>query len=112
MTSTPLSTSKYDRIFRQKAYPDHPWAIGVDHSAGAVHARLQYNGAHVTNNGYGFLLYLDTILGSDGEKKIKLAGGECLERFGLDRGRATDQSYHRAAQNGLDLSNIVTKSKH
>jgi hypothetical protein len=96
----------------QKAYPDHPWAIGCDHFAGMIHCRLQYNGAHVTNNGYGFMLRISTVQGSEGEKKLKMAGGECLERFGLARSRATDQSYHRAAQNGLDLGGIITKSRY
>lgn len=95
----------------QKAYPEHPWLIGADHFAGMIHIRLQYNGADHSNNGYGFMLKLSTIMGAEGESKLRNAGGECLERFNLVRGKATDESALRAFQNGLDLSNIYIGSK-
>ena len=95
-----------------KHYPDHPWLIGCEHFSGMIHCRLQYGTQEVSNNGHGFMLKLSTILGHDGEKRIMLAGGECLERYNLFRGAATEESEIRAMQNGLNLDNIVGKSKH
>jgi hypothetical protein len=105
-----IACEKASRVL-QDAYPGHPWLIGVDHTAGALHARLMYNGQERSNNGWGFLLYLSTVVGADGDHKLRKAGGECLERFQLARGKATEESALRAIQNGLDLSNIIGKSK-
>ena len=102
---------KANRVL-QAAYPGHPWLIGVDHSAGAMHCRLMYGDQNAGNNGYGFLLHIATINAPDGEKKIMLAGGECLERCGLFRGKATDESASRAKEHGVDLGGIITKSRY
>lgn len=101
---------KANRIL-QAAYPNHPWMIGTDASTGTLHCRLMYQGQQVGANGYGFLLRLSTVDGPDGERKIRAAGGECLERFALARTGATAESAIRAQQNGLDLTGIVTKSR-
>lgn len=106
-----IACEKAMRVLQQH-YPDHPWLIGADQFAGMIHCRLLYNGQGVSNNGYGFMLRLSTIESADGERRLMQAGGECLERFNLAREHATAESALRAAEHGLDLTNIVTKSKH
>jgi hypothetical protein len=94
------------------AYPDHPFMVGCDHFARVVHCRLMYDGQVPGNKGYGFLLYLTTIHSPDGDKRIRTAGGECLERFGLARGAATEQSAIRAMQHGINIDGIIEKSRY
>lgn len=97
----------------QRYYPDHPWMIGSDLFAGVIHARLMYNGSRPDDNkGYGFLLHLATVEGPGADEKIMRMGGECLERFNLKRDAANAESAVRAQDNGLNLDNIVTKSRH
>lgn len=103
-----LACNQAMRVLQQH-YPNHPWLVGCDHFAGMVHCRLLYSGQKITNNGYGFMLKLSTIFGPDGDKRIVQAGGECLERFDLARNGATPESALRAYENGLDLSNLVTR---
>jgi len=61
---------------------------------------------------HGFLLHLSSIMNTHGEKALRNAGGEMLERFGLRRDRADAEWRTQARENGLDVGNMITKSRH
>lgn len=68
-----------------KTYPGHPWAVAVDRNAGVVqilHTAL--------SDKYGFLIKLADIEKThDGLARACIwAGGEMLERYGVNRKRA------------------------
>lgn len=84
-------------------YPGYPWAIGCDHEAGTVAIDLAVEKPPMFRN-FAYLLHLSTIMGPGGQKRVRAAGGELLERFGLRRGSAQADVHERAAENGLDVS--------
>jgi hypothetical protein len=89
-----------------KAYPHHPWMIGVDHSAtvGMVVIQLAYGMPdlpELRNKSLGFLLRISTVEGPQGEYRVRHAGGEMLERFGLPACGACDESAIRALLHGM-----------
>lgn len=94
----------------QRHYPDYPWMVGCNHEAGTVAIDLAVEKPPGLER-YGFLLHLDTVLGAGGQQAVMRAGGEILERFGLQRGAARDGFQERAAENGLDASGAIGKSR-
>lgn len=84
-------------------YPGHPWAVGCDHQAGTVVIDLAVDKPPQLRT-FAYMLHLSTILGPGGQKRVRQAGGELLERYGLPRARATDNSRAYARENGLDVS--------
>lgn len=95
----------------QKHFPGHLWLTGCDHKAGTVVIDLPYaKPMHLRE--MRFMLYISTCLGSDAEKHIMRAGGELLERFGLARGEAKQESYQQALEHGLNADAAILKSKY
>lgn len=91
-------------------YPGHLWSVGCDHRAGTIVIDLPYQKpAHLRN--FAYLLHIPTILGPGGQAAVMRAGGELLERFGLARGAATDESGLLAKENGLIVDDAVTHSR-
>ncbi len=85
--------------------------IGADHQAGTVIIDLPYPKPFKIRN-MRFMLYISTCIGSDAAKHIMRAGGELLERFGLARGEAKQESYQQALEYGLNADAAILKSKH
>jgi hypothetical protein len=95
-------------------YPGYPWMVGCNHekSVGRVVIDLGVT-KPVGMENYAYALYLPTVLGPGGQKRVLEAGGELLERFGLKRGAAAEDHRQRARENGLDLGGAVhTKREH
>lgn len=85
-------------------YPGHDWMVGANSVSGVVIVDLPYTKPPKYQN-HAYLLHIRALDGIDTAKRqIRNAGGELLERFGLPRGPATEQSKARALQNGLDVS--------
>jgi hypothetical protein len=95
-------------------YPGYAWAVGCTLQGGAVMISLKVPLADVAgaNAQPGYLLYISSLLGSDGVKKVRNAGGELLERWKLCRGKAASEWVDAAWENGLDRSHEIIKSKY
>lgn len=88
-------------------YPGHPWMVGIaDSENGMFIIDLPYKPPSLRQ--YAYLLHPGN---ATDDAEIKRAGGEWLERVGLARAAAQRWAEERALENGLDLGNIVTKSK-
>lgn len=83
-------------------YPRHRWAVQADTFAGVVNVRLLYSGGSKTGQ-FGYMLHMSTLMGGENtaRKAIMRAGGELLERYGLARSTATEESAMRAREHGL-----------
>lgn len=93
-----------------QTYPGYAWSVGCNHAAGTVIIDLpDLKPAHLRN--YAMMLYISTILGPDGQKKVRHAGGELLERLGLSRRGAVHDTPEIAAAHGLITDNNKNKSK-
>ncbi len=90
-----------------KYYSGHLWQVGANSRTGIVDIKLLYpDGKHrVTNFGYG--LKISSLDAPFLKKKIIIAGGELLERYGLPRSRATLHTLVEAIENGLDKTGRV-----
>ena len=92
-----------------RAYPGYFWMVGVEH--GSVQIDLQIE-KPIGLERYGYRLNLSTVLGPGGQKRVMRAGGELLERFGLRRGVAHEDTAEIAKEHGLIIDNNHNKSKH
>ncbi len=93
-----------------KHYPGYDWMVGVTMQAGTIAIDLMADKPpHLKNHGY--LLHVATLMGPGGHHRVMQAGGEMLERFGLRRGAAPEAWRARAAQNGLDATGEIGKSR-
>lgn len=83
-----------------KHYPGHPWMVGVNTEAGTVVIDLGYDKPlHLARMAY--MIHIPTLKSQGGFKHVMRAGGEILERFGVPRGTATDNTAAYAQENGL-----------
>lgn len=89
-------------------YPGHFWMVGCNHKAGTVHIELPYQTRIQTRFPYGYLLHITSLSNPDVmKKKVMIAGGEMLERYGLPRGAANDYTAIDARKHGLDKSGVI-----
>jgi hypothetical protein len=86
-----------------QVYPGYPWAVGANHEAGTVVIDLAVDKPAPFRQ-FAYMLHLSSIMGPGGQRKVREAGGELLERYGLRRGRAHEDARERAKDNGLDVS--------
>jgi hypothetical protein len=107
--ATELAACKRVNDVLQREFPGHPWHVGVDEQAGYVVIRLDY--PRLKNFPFGHVLYPWTVDGPDGDRRIRNAGGDWLERWNLLRGPATENSFVYAKENGLDFTGAIWKSK-
>lgn len=92
------------------AYPGYPWMVGTSHKAGTVVIDLGVDKPpHLRN--YAYQLYISTVLGAGGQARVRHAGGELLERFGLRRGVAHEDTNEIAVEHGLITDGHKNKSK-
>lgn len=91
-------------------FPGYYWNIGANSDAGTIAISLAIPGDNA-NTTRGFLMHIRSVVGPDGQKKVRAAGGELLERWGLPRHRAPEDVIERALQHGLDMTNMVKKSR-
>ena len=94
-----------------REYPGYEFMVGVDHEAGTVAIDIMGD-KPIGLERFGYLLHLSSVLSADGPRKIRNAGGELLERFGLRRDRADAEWRTEARENGLDVGGAVLKSRH
>ena len=92
-------------------YPGYDWCVGANHEAGVLHIDLICDKPLGLQN-HGYLLHIANVIGPGGQKRVRDAGGELLERFGLRRDRADAEWRAAARENGLDTGNAVLKSRH
>ena len=83
-------------------YPRHRWAVQADSFAGVVNVRLLYSGGSKVSQ-FGYMLHISTLMSGENtaRKAIMRAGGELLERYGLARSGAVEESAMRAREHGL-----------
>lgn len=94
-----------------ETYPGYAWDVGCNHEAGVLAIQLAVPTTHGMARP-GFLMHIATAVGSDGQKKVRAAGGELLERWKLRRGAAQADWVQRAQENGLDMGGVIEKSRH
>lgn len=84
-------------------YLNHPWLIGCNHETGVFSIKLLYPNKVGMIGHYGIMLHLLKTASNHDilKKKVMLAGGELLERWGLDRNNANVDSYAKARTSGL-----------
>jgi hypothetical protein len=94
-----------------REYPGIDWMVGVDHEAGTVAIDIMCD-KPIGMEKYGYLLHLSSIMGPDGQRKVRNAGGELMERFGIRRDRPGAEWRVTAAEHGLDIGGNHNKSRH
>lgn len=97
-----------------RTYPGYIWDVGFTHASGVVTIKLTVP-LSVRPGGTGepgFLIHAETAVGPGGQRKVRAAGGELLERWRLPRQRAPGDWVEQAWENGLDKTNMITRSKH
>lgn len=111
--STPSEFAEQDmkvcaavKMILDREYPNHPWCIGVDHRAGIVVIDLTYHKPRHLQK-YAYMLHLSSLMAPDNAIKVRRAGGELLERFGIPRDAAQVDTRMRVltGQYSLDASN-------
>jgi hypothetical protein len=91
----------------QRHYPNHQWLVGIsDREKGMIAIDLPHKPPSLRL--YGYLLY---PWNAWDDAAVKKAGGEWLERIGLARAAARPDAEERAAEHGLDIGNVITKSR-
>ena len=91
-----------------RSYPGYFWMVGVQ--AGSVQIDLQIE-KPIGLERYGYRLNVSTVLGAGGQKAVMRAGGELLERFGLRRGVAHEDTAEIAKEHGLIIDGHHNKSR-
>ena len=93
-----------------RAYPGYPWLVGANHEAGTVVIDLELDKPIGLSN-YAYLLHIPTLMAPGAQTRVLAAGGELLERFGLQRGAAPKDVGQRAAEGGFDITGAIGKSR-
>jgi hypothetical protein len=92
-----------------RTYPGYYWMIGCEHGSVIIDLEIP---KPLGLERYGYRLNVSTVLGPGGQKRVRQAGGELLERFGLRRGTAHEDTNLIAAENGLIIDGHHDKSRH
>lgn len=94
----------------QRHFPNYPWMVGMhEQSTGVLVIDLPTDFKPPSLRQYGYLFHLSDV---DDDTKVRNAGGEWLERLRLARARAVEDAAERARENGLDVRNVVGRSRH
>lgn len=97
-----------------QTYPGYVWNVGFTREGGVVTIMLVVP-LSVRPGGMGspgFLMHAATAVGPGGQARVRAAGGEILERWRLPRDKAPADWVEMAWDNGLDRTNMVTKSRY
>lgn len=97
--------------FLARAYPGIDWMVGADHEAGTVAIDIMCD-KPLGMDRYGYLLHMSSIMGPEGQRKVRNAGGELLERFGIRRDRIDAEWRTQAREHGLLTDDNHNKSRH
>lgn len=102
-----LAKKIYDIL--DKYYSGHPWAVWADHRGtnGTADILLLYPNRNGQIYKFGYKLHIARLDTPYIKKKVMVAGGELLERYGLPRARANINSALDAKNNGLDKTGRV-----
>lgn len=89
-----------------KHYRGWNWGITVDDKNGVVHIF-----ALLLSGDMGYTLLLSDVRGDIGRRRIVIAGGEILERFGCRRGHFSLQQWQRVTRSadGVPVPDISDK---
>lgn len=95
-----------EHAFREleRHYPGHRWEVEAILDAGVVNIKLPYLAASQNVQKWGFRLHIASLKSHDGMRKVRNAGGELLERYGLPRTGFRDGDHLKAAEHGLDVT--------
>jgi len=72
----------------KRHYPGYHWRVGIndDPTGGVMYImNMDLNAALWGNDPYGYVLYLRSVYGDPGLKRVITAGGEILERARMSR---------------------------
>lgn len=102
-----LAKNIYDIL--DKHYSGHPWAVWADHrkTNATADILLFYPNKLGQIYKFGYKLHIAKLDAPYLRKKVIRAGGELLERYGLSRDRANEDSFLDAKSNGLDKTGRV-----
>lgn len=92
-----------------QTFPGYAWFVGVEHGSVIIDLEVP---KPIGMERYAYRLNISTVLGPGGQKKVRSAGGELLERFGLRRGPAHEDTDQIASAHGLIIDGHRNKSKH
>jgi hypothetical protein len=95
------------------SYPGYAWGVGCTLESGMLAISLIVPLADVAgaNARPGYLIRISSCYGPNGVKRVRDAGGELLERWKLNRGKAPADWVDLAWENGQDRAGEVIKSK-
>lgn len=104
-----LSEGKKVLDILEQHYPGHDWFVNCCHQAGCVTIQLMYEGKnHETRIWkYGIPLHLNKLDGSNRDYKVKMAGGEILERYHMARTAVNEKSIAEFFKKGVDAGSMV-----
>ena len=88
-------------------YPGHSWMVEANSVSGVATIRLLYTDMLGRVSRFGCLAHLHKWT----DALIMRLGGELLERYGLARGAARQDTAGIARQNGLILDGAIGKSR-
>lgn len=90
----------------EKHYPGYRWFVEAGNFAGTATIKLFYPNVLGQISRCGFLIHLSSLKSQSGMRKIMLAGGELLERYGLPRSAAPKDAHLMAREHGLILDGV------
>lgn len=85
----------------QKAYPNHRWRCQPNLAGGVVAIDLMYPDQRRRNATHGMMLKVSDLASDPLMIDVVRLGGELLERWGLSRGAARDDTFQTAKRHGL-----------
>ncbi len=93
----------------QRHFPDYPWMVGIhEQRTGVLVIDMPPDFKPPSLRQFAYLFHLSDM---DDDRKVRNAGGEWLERLRLARTRAVEFAAQRARENGLDVRNVVGRSR-
>lgn len=96
----------------EKYYAGHDWFINTCHEAGTVTIQLMYQGHDLERRiwKYGMVIHIPKLVqlaGDHFDHKIKMTGGELLERYNMARNAVSENSLVDFYRHGVDVGSQV-----
>lgn len=107
-----LALGKKALTVLEQHYAGHDWFVNCCHESGVVTIQLMYEGKDLEVRiwKYGMVLHIDKLLQMDGNNfdyKIKMTGGELLERYNMARAAVRENSLVDFFNKGIETSHMV-----
>jgi hypothetical protein len=96
----------------ERHYAGHDWFVNCCHESGVVTIQLMYEGQDLEVRiwKYGMVLHIPKLMFLDGgqfDHKIKMTGGELLERYNMARAAVRENSLVDFFSKGIETANMV-----